>query len=127
MIARKNLLHDRKESLKFIAQLDISFQKKYLSQFFYYNLKISKSKKSEQYSRDKIDIFIRLFDEHFARHFESHWRETGRHTDRQTIPHISLKTPSPPPLTRAYRFMGWLRPCEEKSAAYTDASRFLLI
>ena len=31
-----------------------------------------KSKKSEQYIRDKIEIFIRLFDEHFARHFESH-------------------------------------------------------
>ena len=32
----------------------------------------SKSKKSEQYFRDKIETFIRLFDEHFARHFESH-------------------------------------------------------
>ena len=31
-----------------------------------------KSKKSEQYIRDKIEIFIRPFDEHFARHFESH-------------------------------------------------------
>ena len=29
-----------------------------------------------QYFRDKIEIFIRLFDEHFARHFESHRRET---------------------------------------------------
>ena len=48
--------------------------KKYLSLVFYENrdLKISKSKKSEQYFRDKIEIFIRLFDEHFARHFESH-------------------------------------------------------
>ena len=47
---------------------------KYLSLVFYENrdLKISKSKKSEQYFRDKIEIFIRLFDEHFARHFESH-------------------------------------------------------
>ena len=36
------------------------------------NLKISKSKKSKQYFRDKIEIFICLFDEHFARHFESH-------------------------------------------------------
>ena len=33
------------------------------------NLKISKSKKSEQY---KIEMFIRLRDEHFACHFESH-------------------------------------------------------
>ena len=48
--------------------------KKYLSRVFYdnRNLEISKSKKSEQYFRDKIEIFIRLFDEHFARHFESH-------------------------------------------------------
>ena len=48
--------------------------KKYLSLVSYdnRNLKISKSKKSEQYFRDKIEIFIRLFDEHFARHFESH-------------------------------------------------------
>ena len=27
--------------------------------------------KSEQYFRDRIEIFIRLFDEHFARHSES--------------------------------------------------------
>ena len=48
--------------------------KKLLSLVFYdnRNLKASKSKKSEQYFRDKIEIFIRLFDEHFARHFESH-------------------------------------------------------
>ena len=39
-------------------------------------LKISRSKKSEQYCRDKLEIFIRLFDEHFVRHFESHRRET---------------------------------------------------
>ena len=26
----------------------------------------------EQYFRDKINIFIRLFDEHFACHFESY-------------------------------------------------------
>ena len=47
---------------------------KYLSLVFYdnRNLKISKSKKSERYFRDKIEIFIGLFDEHFARHFESH-------------------------------------------------------
>ena len=37
------------------------------------NLKISKFKKSEQY---KIEMFIRLCDEHFACHFESHLRET---------------------------------------------------
>ena len=48
--------------------------KKYLSLVFYdnRNLKISKSKKSKQYFRDKIEIFIRLFDEYFARHFESY-------------------------------------------------------
>ena len=37
------------------------------------NLKISKFKKSEQY---KIEMFIRLCDQHFACHFESHLRET---------------------------------------------------
>ena len=47
-----------------------------------------------QYFRDKIEIFIRLFDEHFARH--SHWRETWRHTGRRTVPQISLETPPPP-------------------------------
>ena len=82
-------------------------QKRYLSLVFYDNrtLKISKSKKSEQYFRDKIEIFIRLFDEHFARHFESHWRETWRHTGRWTVPQISLETPSPlppPPPGRSY-------------------------
>ena len=48
--------------------------KEYLSLVFYdnRNLKISKSMKSEQYFRDKIQIFIRPFDKHFARHFESH-------------------------------------------------------
>ena len=46
------------ESLKFTGH---SFQKKYL--------KISKSKKSEQYFRGQIEIFIRFFDEHFAGHF----------------------------------------------------------
>ena len=48
--------------------------KKYLSLVFYdnRNLKIYKSKKSEQHFRDKTEIFIRRFDEHFARHFESH-------------------------------------------------------
>ena len=57
--------------------------KKYLSLIFYDNrdLKISKSKKSEHYFRDKIEIFVRLFDEHFARHFE-----------RRTVPQISLHT-----------------------------------
>ena len=74
--------------------------KKYLSLVFYENrnLKISKSKKSEQYFRDKIEFFIRLLDKHLARHFESYWRETWRHTDRRTVPQISLKTPSPHPL-----------------------------
>ena len=73
--------------------------KKYLSLFFYgnRNLKISKSKKSEQYFRDKIEIFIPLFDEHFAHHFESHWRETWHHTGRRTIPQISSETPFPLP------------------------------
>ena len=47
------------------------------------------------YFRGKIEIFIRLFDEHFACHFESHWRETWRHTGRRTVPQISLETPSP--------------------------------
>ena len=28
--------------------------------------------KWEQYFRDKIEIFIRLFDEHLVRHFESY-------------------------------------------------------
>ena len=55
-------------------------------------LEISKSKKSERYFRDKIEIFIVLFDEHFARHLESHWRETWRHTGRRTVPRISLET-----------------------------------
>ena len=75
--------------------------KKYLSLVFYdnRNLEISKSKKSEQYFRDKIEIFICLLDEHFARHFESHWRETWRQTGRRTaVPQISLETPSPPDL-----------------------------
>ena len=44
----------------------------------------------------KIEIFIRLFDEHFARYFESHWRETWCHTGRRTVPQISLETPPPP-------------------------------
>ena len=57
--------------------------KQYLSLVFYdnRNLKISESKKWEQYFRDEIEIFICLLDEHFARHFKSHWRETWRHTD----------------------------------------------
>ena len=52
--------------------------KKYLNLVSYdnRNLKISKSKKSELYFRDKNEIFICLLDEHFARHFESHRRET---------------------------------------------------
>ena len=68
--------------------------KKYLSLVFYdkRDLKISKSKKSEQFFRDKFEIFICLFDEHFPRHFESHWRETWRHTGRRTEPSISLET-----------------------------------
>ena len=66
-----------------------------LSLVFYENrdIQISKSKKSEQYFLDKIEIFIRLFDEHFARHFKSRWRETWRHTGRRTVPQISLETP----------------------------------
>ena len=35
------------------------------------NLKISKSKKSERYFRDKLEIFIRLLHEYFARHFDT--------------------------------------------------------
>ena len=70
-----------------------------LSLVFYDNRnhKISKSKKSEQYVRDEIEIFIRVFDEHFAHHFESHWRETWRHTSRRTVPQIFLETPPPTP------------------------------
>ena len=68
--------------------------KQYQSLFFYDNkdLKISRSKKSGQYFRDK-------FQGHFARHFESHRRETWRHTGRRTEPPISSETPSlsPPP------------------------------
>ena len=93
--------------------------RKYLSLVFYdnRNLKISKSKKAEQYFRDKIEIFIWLFDEHFARHFESHSRETWRHTGKRTVPQISLETPSPldgwPLLRCQIRFFphplcGWL-------------------
>ena len=63
-----------------------------------------KSKKSEQYLRDKIEIFIRLFYEHFARHFKSHWRKTWRHTGRRRVPQISLKTP-PPPLHGTFTFV----------------------
>ena len=62
--------------------------------------------------RNKIDISIRLFDEHFARHFESQWHETWRHTGRRTEPQISLETPPPPPVlnghyghTKRLRFM----------------------
>ena len=66
----------------------------YLSLVFYdkRDLKNSKSKKSEQYFLDKIETFIRLFDEHFAHHFESHWRETWRHTGKRTVPQFSLET-----------------------------------
>ena len=79
------------------------YSKKVLKSSFFYdnrNLKISKSKKLEQYCRDKIEIFIRLFDEHFARRFESHWSETWRHTGRRTVPQISLETPPPSPASR---------------------------
>ena len=38
-------------------------------------LKSPKTKKSEQYFRDKIEIFIRLFDEHFARLWKSLTRD----------------------------------------------------
>ena len=78
------------------------------------NLKISKSKKSEQYFRDKIEIFIRLFDENFVRHFESYWRETWRLTGRQTVPQISLETPLPPP-----------PPLDLKKAFDTDANQLI--
>ena len=74
-------------------------KKVFKSIVFYDNrtLKISKSKKSEQYFRDKIEIFICLLDEHFARHFESLWRETWRHTGGRTVQQISLEKPPPPP------------------------------
>ena len=71
------------------------------------NLKISKSKKSEQYFRDKIEIFVCLLDEHFARHFESQWRETWRHTER-TVPQISLETPPPPWAYLTGIFLGYI-------------------
>ena len=79
--------------------------KKCLSLVFYYNrnLKISKFKKSEQCFRDKIVIYIRLFDEQFACHFESQWRETWRHTGRRTVSEIP-----PPPHPRAYLINHWL-------------------
>ena len=75
-------------------------KKKYWSLVFYdnRNLKISESKKSEQYFRDKIENFILLFDEHFARHFESYWRKTWSHTGRRTVqqklppPRCALRT-----------------------------------
>ena len=76
--------------------MNITFQKKYLILVFYdnRNLKISKSKKSEECFRDKIEIFIRLFDDHFARHLltrnvTSYWQADCT-TD-------SLETPPPPP------------------------------
>ena len=73
MIACKICSTIERYLLKFITPLDASFQK-LLSLVFYVNRdpKISKSKKSEQYFRGKIEIVIRLFDEHFGRHFESH-------------------------------------------------------
>ena len=52
---------------------------------------------------DKIEIFIRLFDEHFASYFEIYRRETWRHTGRRTVPQIDFlgdsypHRPSPPP------------------------------
>ena len=70
---------------------------------------MSKSKKSEQYFRDKIEIFIRLFDEHFACHFESYWRETWRHTGRRTVPGISLEAPPPSPLCEVFNIVSTSR------------------
>ena len=81
MIARK-IARRWKGIFKIHYSTEHFIPKKYLSLVFYdnRNLKISKSKKSEQYFRDKIEIFICLFDEQLARHFEIHWRETWRHT-----------------------------------------------
>ena len=42
---------------------------------------------SEQYFLDKMEIFIRLFDEHFA----------CQELKTLTVPQISLETPPPPP------------------------------
>ena len=82
------MLDDRKESLKYITPLDVLV--------FYDNkdLKISKSRKSEQYFRDNFEIFMRLFDEHIPP-FESHRRETWRRGETPSLnPH-----PSPNPAT----------------------------
>ena len=63
--------------------------KRYLSLVSYDNgtLKISKSKKSEQYSRDTIEIFFCLLD------------------GRRTVPQISLETPPPRVILRFREFL----------------------
>ena len=105
----KNLLDDRKESLQFITPLDVSFQNrtKDLFSMTIGILKNSKCKKSEQYFRDKFEIFIRLFDEHFTCHFQSHWRVTWRHTGRWTVTTDFLgdTTPPPPSITTLWRII----------------------
>ena len=98
MIARKICSKIERNDFKIHYTTGHFISKKYLILVFYdnRNLKISKSKKSEQYFRDKIEIFIRLFDKHFASHFKSYWRERWRHTGGRTVPQISLETPPPP-------------------------------
>ena len=95
----QNLLDRRKESFKihYTTARFLPIKDQCLDSYGNKDLKIPKSKKSEQYFRDKFEIFIRLFDEHFARHFESHWRETWRQIGRRTEPPLSLETQSPPP------------------------------
>ena len=63
MIARK-ICSTIERNLKIHYTTGHFIPKKYLNLVFYYNrnLKISKSKKSDRYFRDKIEIFIRLFD-----------------------------------------------------------------
>ena len=93
----QNLLDHRNESFKihYTTGRLLPTKDQCLDSYDNKDLKITKSKTSEQYFRDKFVIFIRLFDEHFARHFGSHGRETWRHIGRRTEPPTSLETPSP--------------------------------
>ena len=65
---------------------------------FYDNrdLSIVKFKKSEEYIREKFEIFIRLFNGNFASagHFESHWREVTSYSLEDWITD-SLRDTSP--------------------------------
>ena len=70
----QNLLDHRNESFKihYTTGRLLPIKDQCLDSYDNKDLKITKSKTSEQYFRDKFVIFIRLFDEHFARHFGSH-------------------------------------------------------